>query len=68
MPAIVGAEGLTSFLAAGAGYAYGVVGLEALGLLAVAQLTYQYLAFKLVVSQERAETLQQRADELAGAS
>lgn len=65
MTTIAGSEGPTSFLTAGAGYAYGVVGLEALGLLAVAQLTYQYLAFSLIVSQERAEALQKRADELA---
>lgn len=63
--AVIGTEAPTSFLTAGAGYAYGVVGLEALGLLAVAQLTYQYLAFSLVISQERSEALQKRADKLA---
>lgn len=65
MPAIVGAEASTSFLTAGAGYAYGVVGLEALGLVAVAQLTSQYLTISLVLSHDRAEALQKRADELA---
>jgi len=62
---MVGAEMPLSFLTAGTSYAYGAIGLEALGLLAIIQLTFQYLAFNLVRSQERANALQRHADELA---
>jgi signal transduction histidine kinase len=59
------AEAPISFLTAGTGYAYGAIGIEALALLVVVQLTFQYLAFRLVASQDRAEKLQRHADELA---
>ncbi len=65
MGSSLGAEAPTSLLTAGIGYAYGAVGLAALGLLAIVQLTFQYLSYSLITSQERAEALQQRADELA---
>ena len=61
----LGAEAPLSLLTAGTGYAYGVIGLEALGLLAIIQLTFQYLAFNLIRSQERADALERHAAELA---
>jgi signal transduction histidine kinase len=60
------AETPTLLLAGGTAYAYGNLGLAALGLLAVVQLMYQYFTRNLLLSEERALALQQRADELAG--
>jgi signal transduction histidine kinase len=54
----------SAVLTAITGYAYGRLGLEALGLLAVAQLTFQYFAYNLLLSQDRAEALRRRAAQL----
>jgi signal transduction histidine kinase len=59
------AESPTLLLAGGTAYAYGNMGLKALGLLVVVQLMYQYFIRNLLLSEERALALQQRADELA---
>lgn len=58
-------ESPTVLLAGGTAYAYGNLGLEALGLLVIVQLMYQYFTRNLLLSEERALALQQRADELA---
>jgi signal transduction histidine kinase len=59
------AESPTLLLAGGTAYVYGNLGLGALGLLVVVQLMYQYFTRNLLLSEERALVLQQRADELA---
>ncbi len=58
-------EGPLALLTTATAYVYGNLGLGALGLLVVVQLAYQYLQRNLLISEQRAEALQQRADELA---
>jgi signal transduction histidine kinase len=65
LPTSLRAETPISFLTAGTAYAYGAIGIEALGLLAVVQFTFQYLAYNLILSRQRADSLQLYADELA---
>jgi signal transduction histidine kinase len=61
----VGADGVAALLATATAYAYGTVGLGALGLLVIVQLTFQYLASNLSISRDREEALERRAEELS---
>ncbi len=63
---ILPSELATALLAVGIAYVYVQVGLAAMGLFAIALLTFQYLIGALLVSQHRGDELELRAKQLAG--
>jgi signal transduction histidine kinase len=58
-------EGPTVLLTVGIGYMYSAVGVEALALLVIVQLTHWLLSHNLILAERRAIALHQRAEELA---
>jgi signal transduction histidine kinase len=58
-------EGPTILLTVAIGYMYGAVGVEALALLVIVQLTHWLLSHNLILAERRAIALRQRAEELA---
>jgi putative nucleotidyltransferase with HDIG domain len=63
---VLPSELASALLAAGIAYLYHRAGLSAIGLVAVALLVFQHLIGALLLSQQRADELELRANQLAG--
>jgi putative nucleotidyltransferase with HDIG domain len=65
LPPVLPSELVSAMLAVGATFVYHHIGIVALGFFAVAMITFQYLLGALLLSQERAEELENRRRQLA---